>query len=188
MSEKVPKKGCTIDPSPFILDFTSERVKACFKCQCNYFIESVDLWFLDLLLNELDASMPIDSKYSYNTATKKAITGTALLIVQTLVSIVAQRQPLVQTNTYRSEWYALKAAAEKAAALQHYLRSIGLKVTKLAIICCNNKAVVTKKTASGSILKRNIWYYPITSAESILLLLLQASAGLRASTALLMLQ
>ena len=152
--KKHPKKGHTIDPSPFIPDFPSERVQAAFNHQYDYFSESIDPRFPDPLLDELDTNIFVDSNHGHDTVTGKAITGTASLVGRTPVDIAAQRQPSVQTATCGSESYGLKVAVEKAVTLRYHLRSMGVKVTKPTTICCDNKAVVTNTTEAGSTLKK----------------------------------
>ena len=152
--KKYSKKEYNIDLSPFIADFPSIKVTTEFNYQYNYFSEHLNPRFLDPLYNELAFTIFVDANYSYNTVTGKAIIGILSFIGNTPVDWRAKRQASVKIATYRAELNALKLVVEDAICIRYYLRAMGVKISSLTKIYCDNKVVVTNTTTAGSILSK----------------------------------
>ena len=96
----------------------------------------------------------VDANHSHDAVTRKAITGILSFIGNTPVDWKAKRQASVQTATYRAELNALKLAVENTVCIRYYLHAMGVKISSLTKIYCDNKAVVTNTTTAGSILSK----------------------------------
>ena len=77
------KKGCNMDPSPFIVNFPSNQAIPKFNHQHDHLSESLDPTFPEPLLHELASNMLVGANHRHDSITGKAIIGFLVLVAST---------------------------------------------------------------------------------------------------------
>ena len=106
------------------------------------------------LMKELDITIFVDADHAHDKATGRSITGMVSFVGRTPIYWCSKRQSAVQTSTFGSEFTALKRAVEEAITLRYYLRAMGIKISKPAIIYGDNLSAITNTIEPGSALKK----------------------------------
>ena len=97
----------------------------------------------------------MDSNHGHDLVTGKSITGLIMFVGRTLILWYSKRQGSVQTSTFSEEFIALKKGVEEAITIQYYLKSMGVKVTELAVIYRDNLLAIKNTIEPESPLKKN---------------------------------
>ena len=85
-------------------------------------------------MDELPLTIFVDSNHGHDLVTGKLITRLIVFIGRTPVLWYSKWQGSVQTSMFGVEFIALKKGVEEAITIQYYLKSMGVKVTKPAVI------------------------------------------------------
>ena len=96
----------------------------------------------------------MDSNHGHDLVTGKSITGLIMFVGRTLILWYSKRQGSVQTSTFSAEFIALKKGVEEAITIQYYLKLMGVKVTKPAVIYGDNLSAIKNMIEPGSPLKK----------------------------------
>ena len=152
--KKYTKKGFIIDPRSPVTNLNFERVEPDFGNQYSDFVEEVDPSLPMPLMKELDITIFVDADHAHDKATGRSITGMVSFVGRTPIYWCSKRQSAVQTSTFGSEFTALKRAVEEAITLRYYLRAMGIKISKPAIIYGDNLSAITNTIEPGSALKK----------------------------------
>jgi len=152
--KKYPKRGYFIDPRDPILNVKYENIKPDFGNQYQDFIEEIDDRLPIEKMKELAITIFCDSNHGHDKRTGKSITGIIVFVGRTPIYWCSKRQSSVQTSTFGAEFIALKKAVEEAVTTRYWLRSMGVKVSKPAIIYGDNLGAITNATVPGSMLSK----------------------------------
>ena len=152
--KKYPKRGYFIDPRDPILNVDYDDVKPDFGHQYHDFQEEIDDRLPVEKMKELSITIFCDSNHGHDKRTGKSISGIIVFVGRTPIYWSSKRQSSVQTSTFGAEFIALKKAVEEAITTRYWLRSMGVKVSKPAIIYGDNLSAITNVTVPGSTLNK----------------------------------
>ena len=152
--KKYPKRGYLIDPREPILNVDYDDVKPDFGHQYHDFQEEIDDRLPVEKMKELSITIFCDSNHGHDKRTGKSISGIIVFVGRTPIYWSSKRQSSVQTSTFGAEFIALKKAVEEAITTRYWLRSMGVKVSKPAIIYGDNLSAITNVTVPGSTLNK----------------------------------
>ena len=152
--KKYPKKGYIVDPKDPILNFNYTDVEPDFGNQYSDFVEEIDNRLPEPKMKELPITIFVDSDHGHDRVTGKSITGVIVFVGRTPIYWGAKRQSSVQTSTFGAEFIALKKAVEEAVTTRYHLRSMGVHVSKPAVIYADNMSSIINATEPGSQLKK----------------------------------
>ena len=152
--KKYPKRGYFIDPRDPILNVDYDDVKPDFGHQYHDFQEEIDDRLPVEKMKELSITIFCDSNHGHDKRTGKSISGIIVFVGRTPIYWSSKRQSSVQTSTFGAEFIALKKAVEEAITTRYWLRSMGVKVSKPAIIYGDNLSAITNATVPGSTLNK----------------------------------
>ena len=103
---------------------------------------------------ELDQTVLMDASHGGDLDTRKSVSAYVKVLGKTVVKTYSKRQHTVETSTYGSELVAARVAVEAVLAMRYKLRMLGVKVTKPAVILCDNMSVVHQMQLPSSALKK----------------------------------
>ncbi len=104
--------------------------------------------------DELQVTIYVDASHASDYDTRRSVTGYIVFLGRTPVSWYSKRQNTIETSTYSSELVALRTAVDKAIAMRHQLRALGLKVTKPCAILSDSMSVCWNMQLPSSTLKK----------------------------------
>ena len=125
-----------------------------FGNQCADFEEWEDPKWPEPLHKELDVTTFEDSNHGHDKVTGRSISGLISFVGRTPATWYSKRQPATKVSTYGAEFISLKSTIEEAVLTQHYLQSMGVKVTKPVTVFGDNRSVILSATNPGSPLKK----------------------------------
>jgi hypothetical protein len=95
-----------------------------------------------------------DADHAHDVVTRRSVTGVLLLLNNTPVKWISQRQKTVETSTYGSELVAAKTATELILEYRNSLRLMGVEPDGPAMMLGDNNSVVLNCTMPNSVLKK----------------------------------
>jgi hypothetical protein len=105
-------------------------------------IRSVMPQNMPMLLSKSVQISYIDSDHTSNRLTYRSHTGIILDVQNTLIIWYSQRQNMVESSSFGSEFMALRKVTEIIEALQYELRMFSVPINGPAKLLCNNQSVV----------------------------------------------
>ena len=152
--KKYTKKGFVIDPISPNTNINYDRVKTDFGNQYYDFVEDIDPSLPKPLMKELNITNFVDADHAHDKTTGRSITGMISFVGRIPIYWCAKRQSAIQTSTFGSEFTALKRDVVEAVTLRYYLRAMGIKIIKPAVIYGDNLSAITNTIEPGSALKK----------------------------------
>lgn len=105
---------------------------------------------------ELSITLMLDASHGSDKDTYKSVSSYLLFVGKTVVKSYSKRQNTIETSTYGSELVASRIGVEAVIGMRYKLRMLGLKVTKPAVMLCDNMSVVhNMQLPSGTLKKKH---------------------------------
>ena len=96
----------------------------------------------------------VDADHASNLATCRSSTGFFLFFNYALMYWFSNKQGLLETSTFGSEFYTMKVATEYVRAFHYKLRMMGIPVDEPAFVFGNNKSVLCNTSNIAPTLKK----------------------------------
>ena len=96
----------------------------------------------------------VDADRAGDLVTQRSRTEFTVFLNNAPIYWTSKKQNSCETNTFGSEFVAMKQAAEYVRGLRYKLRMMGIKVDEPAFIFGDNKSVLFNTTSPGSTLKK----------------------------------
>ena len=103
---------------------------------------------------EIIQTVMVDASHASDLLTRRSVTAMIVFLGQTPIKWYSKRQNTVEAATYGSELVALRIAVEAALGMRYKLRMLGMKVTRRAVVLCDNMSVVCNMHLPSSTLKK----------------------------------
>ena len=103
---------------------------------------------------EAKITVYVDADHARNKITRRSVTGIVLLINNTPLVWISQRQKTVETSTYGSELVAARVAIDLIIEMRYKLRMLGVKLEPQTLLIGDNMSVVLNTTIPSSSLKK----------------------------------
>ena len=95
-----------------------------------------------------------DADHAHDLVTRRSVTGVLLVLNNTPVKWISQRQKTVETSTYGSELVATRVAMELILEYRNNLRMMGVEPDGPGLMLGDNNSVVLNCTMPNSVLKK----------------------------------
>ena len=96
----------------------------------------------------------VDADHARDKVTTRSVTGIILLLNNTPIVWISQRQKTTESSTYGSELVAARTAVHLLIEMRYKLRMLGTKLEEQSVLVGDNMSVVTNTTLPSSALKK----------------------------------
>jgi hypothetical protein len=96
----------------------------------------------------------VDADHGHDLVTRRSITGIHVMLSNTHIRWISNRQKTVETSNYGSELVTSRTAKELILEIRYMLRSLGVALDGPALMLGDNMSVVLNTTVPSSVLKK----------------------------------